>query len=152
VLKPRIRSIPLSFVLSAKASNISFAISPMYTGTSGRTQLYVIEDAYILQVQRLLYDFVAVDAFCAVGAVGVDVATVIGLAFNVPLAGVLGIVDMDVGSYVFSSLQIDLATPSWQNEWLCIFLFTTMKIVDLIPYAISISRRGLFVSKTPKSC
>ena len=56
----------------------------------------IIINAYIPQVQCFLYDLIAVDAFGAVGVLGLDVALIIGFALNVPFAGVLGIMDMDI--------------------------------------------------------
>ena len=57
---------------------------------------FVIINAYIPQVQRFLNDLIAADAFGAVGVLGLDVALIVGFALNVPFAGVLGIMDMDI--------------------------------------------------------
>ena len=41
-------------------------------------------------------DLIAVDAIGAIGAVGINIAPVVGLAFHIPLAGVFGEMDFDV--------------------------------------------------------
>ena len=50
--------------------------------------LYIVEDADIFKVQCFLDDFVGVDAPRTVGAVCLHIAAVIGLALNVPFAGI----------------------------------------------------------------
>ena len=57
---------------------------------------FVVKNSHIPQVQRLLNDLVAADALGAVGVLGLDVAFIVGFALNVPFAGVLGIMDMDI--------------------------------------------------------
>ena len=68
-------------------------------------RFHIIEDAHILQVQRLLNDLVGVDPTGAVGIVGIDADSVQRLALNVPFAGVLGVVDMDVPAHVDGRTQ-----------------------------------------------
>lgn len=58
--------------------------------------LQIVEDAHISKIQGLLNDLVAVDPACAVGVGGLNVAPVVAFALDIPLAGVLGIVNMDV--------------------------------------------------------
>jgi len=58
--------------------------------------LNVVNDTHIFEVERLLDNLVAVDPIRSVGAVGLDVALVIGFAVDAPLSGVGGVVDMDV--------------------------------------------------------
>ena len=56
----------------------------------------VIVDSHILEIKGLLYDLIAVDAVSAVSAVRLDVYSVIGLALDVPLSGVLRVVNVDI--------------------------------------------------------
>ena len=59
---------------------------------------FVIINTHIPQVQRFLYDLIAIDALSAVGVMGLDVALIVGFALNIPFTGVLEIVDMDIPS------------------------------------------------------
>ena len=54
----------------------------------------VIKNADILQIQGNFDDFIGVDALCAVGTDGLDIAAILALALNTPLAGDAGIVDL----------------------------------------------------------
>ena len=56
--------------------------------------VHIIEDAYIFQIQGNFDDFIGVDALGAVGADGLDIAAVLALALDAPLAGDAGIVDL----------------------------------------------------------
>jgi len=58
--------------------------------------LYIVEDADIFKVQCFLDYLVGVDAPRTVGAVCLHIAAVIGLALNIPLAGVGREVNLDV--------------------------------------------------------
>ena len=60
--------------------------------------LHIVEDTHITEIQGFLDDFIAVDPARAVGVVGFDVAPVVALALDVPFAGVLREVDMDIPS------------------------------------------------------
>ena len=54
----------------------------------------VIKNADILQVKCRFDDLIGVDALGAVGADGLDIAAILALALNTPLAGDAGIVDL----------------------------------------------------------
>ena len=58
--------------------------------------LDIIEDADILQIERLFNDFIGIDAACPVGAKSFDIATVVGLALYIPFSGIAGVVNMDI--------------------------------------------------------
>ena len=58
--------------------------------------LYIVEDADIFKVQCFLDDLVGVDAPRTVGTVCLHIAAVIGLALNIPLAGIGREVNLDV--------------------------------------------------------
>ena len=53
----------------------------------------VIKNADILQVKCRFDNLIGVDALCAVGTDGLDIAAILALALNTPLAGDAGIVD-----------------------------------------------------------
>ena len=54
----------------------------------------VIKNADILQVKCRFDDLIGVDALGAVGADGLDIAVILALALDTPLAGDAGIVDL----------------------------------------------------------
>ena len=54
----------------------------------------VIKNADILQVKCRFDNLIGVDALCAVGTDGLDIAAILALALNTPLAGDAGIVDL----------------------------------------------------------
>ena len=56
--------------------------------------VHIIKNADIFQVQSVLDDFIGVDALGAVGTDGLDIAAILALALNTPLAGDAGIVDL----------------------------------------------------------
>ena len=58
--------------------------------------LDIIEDADILQIERLFNDLIGIDAACPVGAKSFDITTVVGLALHIPLSGIAGVVNMDI--------------------------------------------------------
>ena len=57
--------------------------------------IHIVEDADILQVQAGLDDFIGVDPLGAVGAVGLDIASVLALALDPPLACGFGVMHLD---------------------------------------------------------
>ena len=57
--------------------------------------IHIVEDADILQVQTGLDDFIGIDPLGAVGAVGLDIAPVLALALDPPLAGGFGVMYLD---------------------------------------------------------
>jgi len=54
----------------------------------------VIKNADILQVKCRFDDLIGVDALCAVGTDGLDIAAILALALDAPLTGDAGIVDL----------------------------------------------------------
>ena len=54
----------------------------------------VIKNADIFQVKCRFDNLIGVDALCAVGTDGLDIAAILALALNTPLAGDAGIVDL----------------------------------------------------------
>ena len=56
--------------------------------------ILIIENTDILQIQGVLDDLIGVDALCAVGADGLDIAAILALAFDAPFTGDAGIVDL----------------------------------------------------------
>ena len=54
----------------------------------------VIKNADILQVKCRFDNLIGVDSLCAVGTDGLDIAAILALALNTPLAGDAGIVDL----------------------------------------------------------
>ena len=67
--------------------------------------LYIVEDADIFKVQCFLDDLIGVDAPRTVGAVCLHIAAVIGLALNVPFAGIGREMNLDVPLCVPRSSQ-----------------------------------------------
>ena len=57
--------------------------------------IHIVEDADILQVQAGLDDFIGVDPLGAVGAVGLDVTSVLAFALDPPFAGGFGVMHLD---------------------------------------------------------
>ena len=56
--------------------------------------VHIIKNADIFQVQGVLNDLIGVDALGAVGADGLHIAAILALAFDAPLAGDAGIMDL----------------------------------------------------------
>lgn len=68
--------------------------------------LQIIEDTDIPQIEGFFHDFVGVNAFGAVGAVGFDIATVVVFALNVPFAGNGRVMHLDVPAGVSGCTQL----------------------------------------------
>ena len=58
--------------------------------------LHIVVDTNILQVQGFLDNPISIDAGRTVGAVGFDIATVIGFPLHIPLGGEFGVMHFDV--------------------------------------------------------
>ena len=56
--------------------------------------VHIIENADILQIQGNFDDFIGVDALCAVGANGLDIAAILALTLDAPFTGDFRIVDL----------------------------------------------------------
>ena len=74
-------------------------------GTLAVRSLHIVENADVLQIEGLLQDLVAVYTLGTIGAVRFDIATVIGFALNIPLAGVLREMDFDVVPAVVGGIK-----------------------------------------------
>ena len=67
--------------------------------------LHIVEDPHILQVEGFLDDLVAVDTVGAVGVVGLDAGTVVAFALNVPVAGHLEVMHLDVEAGIVGGVE-----------------------------------------------
>ena len=56
--------------------------------------VHIIKNADILQIQGNFDDFIGVDALCAVGANGLDIAAILALTLDAPFTGDFRIVDL----------------------------------------------------------
>ena len=62
--------------------------------------LHGIEDTNIFEIQRFLDDLIAVDALCAVGYVGGNIAVIAVLVGDIPFCGQWGILHLDLAACI----------------------------------------------------
>ena len=58
--------------------------------------LDIVKDSHVLEVEGFFHDLVAVDSCRAERIIRFDISTVVGFTLNIPLSGVLRIVNMDI--------------------------------------------------------
>ena len=67
--------------------------------------LHIVEDPHILQVEGFLDDLVAVDAVGAVCVVGLDAGAVVAFSLDVPAAGHLEVMHLDVEAGIVGGVE-----------------------------------------------
>ena len=67
--------------------------------------LYIVEDPHILQVEGFLDNLVAVDTVGTVGVVGLDAGAVVAFALDIPAAGHLEVMHLDVEAGIVGGVE-----------------------------------------------